>query len=63
MRGIEAPPFWADQLQKPGLGRSLADHSLRSARHRQYRCRVAPTGTGAPEGDRSQGVNGYVLNT
>ena len=24
---------------------------------------VAPTGTGAPEGDRSQGVNGYVLNT
>ncbi|HEX3930792.1 MAG TPA: aromatic ring-hydroxylating dioxygenase subunit alpha [Nocardioides sp.] len=24
---------------------------------------VAPTGTGAPEGDRSQGVNGYVMNT
>jgi vanillate O-demethylase monooxygenase subunit len=24
---------------------------------------VAPAGTGAPEGDRSQGVNGYVLNT
>ena len=24
---------------------------------------VAPTGTGAPEGDRSAGVNGYVLNT
>jgi len=24
---------------------------------------VAPTGSGAPEGDRSQGVNGYVLNT
>ena len=24
---------------------------------------VAPTGTGAPEGDRSQGVNGFVLNT
>jgi vanillate O-demethylase monooxygenase subunit len=24
---------------------------------------VAPTGTGAPEGDRSQGVNGYVLNS
>jgi hypothetical protein len=24
---------------------------------------VAPVGTGAPEGDRSQGVNGYVLNT
>ncbi len=23
---------------------------------------VAPTGTGAPEGDRSQGVNGYVMN-
>ena len=24
---------------------------------------VAPTGTGAPEGDRSQGINGMVLNT
>ena len=24
---------------------------------------VAATGTGAPEGDRSQGVNGYVMNT
>ena len=24
---------------------------------------VAPTGTGAPEGDRSEGVNGFVLNT
>jgi phenylpropionate dioxygenase-like ring-hydroxylating dioxygenase large terminal subunit len=24
---------------------------------------VAPTGTGAPQGDRSQGVSGYVLNT
>ena len=24
---------------------------------------VAPAGTGAPEGDRSQGVNGFVLNT
>jgi vanillate O-demethylase monooxygenase subunit len=24
---------------------------------------VAPHGTGAPEGDRSEGVNGYVLNT
>ena len=24
---------------------------------------VAPTGTGAPEGNRSAGVNGFVLNT
>ena len=24
---------------------------------------MAPAGTGAPEGDRSQGVNGFVLNT
>jgi phenylpropionate dioxygenase-like ring-hydroxylating dioxygenase large terminal subunit len=24
---------------------------------------VAPAGTGAPDGDRSEGVNGYVLNT
>ena len=24
---------------------------------------MAPAGSGAPEGDRSQGVNGFVLNT
>ena len=39
MRGIEAPPFWAKQLQKPGPGRSLADHSFRGALNRQYRRR------------------------
>ena len=31
--------------------------------HRSDRRRRGATGTGAPEGDRSQGVNGFVLNT
>ena len=43
--------------------RPLADHPLRGARTIAIDVGVAPTGTGAPEGDRSQGVNGYVLNT
>ena len=57
------PPFWAGQLGKPGPGRPLADHPLRGALHGDIDVGVAPAGTGAPEGDRSQGVNGFVLNT
>ena len=39
MHGIEAPPFWAAQLQQAGPGRPLADHPFPGARHRQYRRR------------------------
>ncbi len=44
MKGIDAPPFWAAQLGKPGPGRSLADHPLRGAgddrdRRRRRTCR------------------------
>ena len=62
MNDIEPPPFWAEQLRKPGMstaGRSSISRALTIA----IDVGVAPTGTGAPEGDRSQGVNGYVLNT
>ena len=51
-----------------GAGRSLADHPLRGAVHGQHRRRRGRGGQrrGAarrPPGDRSKGVNGYVLNT
>ena len=47
-----------------GQGRPLADHQLRGARRTiSIDVGVAKAGTGAPEGDRSQGVNGFVMNT
>jgi phenylpropionate dioxygenase-like ring-hydroxylating dioxygenase large terminal subunit len=61
MKNIEAPPFWARQLGKEG----------NVDRWQIIHCEVpsivvgdvgvAPAGTGAPEGDRSQGVNGAFL--
>ncbi|MGX9347057.1 aromatic ring-hydroxylating dioxygenase subunit alpha [Microbacterium sp. KNMS] len=68
MLDIEAPPFWRKNMRDrfPGFegrvdrwqiihyeapGTILIDVG------------VAKAGTGAPEGDRSQGVNGYVMNT
>jgi len=67
MRNIDAPPFWAGQLQhaRGYVGKVDRWQIIRF----EAPCTiaidvgVAPTGTGAPEGDRSQGVNGYVLNT
>jgi len=63
MRGIEPPPFWAAQLQKPGLVDRWQIIRFEAPGTVTIDVGVAPTGTGAPEGDRSQGVNGYVLNT
>jgi vanillate O-demethylase monooxygenase subunit len=67
MRDIEPPPFWAAQLK------AARGHVGRVDRWQIIRFEapctvtidvgVAPTGTGAPEGDRSQGVNAQVLNT
>ena len=61
MIDIEAPPFWAKQLGK-------AEHADRwQIIHFQAPSTVvgdvgvAPTGTGAPQGDRSKGVNGAFL--
>ena len=63
MHDIEPPPFWAAQLGKPAM--STAGRSSVSRRPAPSRSTSASrlTGTGAPEGDRSQGVNGFVLNT
>jgi len=67
MKGIDPPPFWKSQLNK------VMDHDGRVDRWQiikfQAPCTVnidvgvAVENTGAPNGDRSKGVNGYVLNT
>ncbi|WP_407175381.1 Rieske 2Fe-2S domain-containing protein [Bradyrhizobium sp. STM 3562] len=63
MRGIEPPPFWAKQLGKPGLVDRWQIIRFERPCTIAIDVGVAPTGSGAPEGDRSQGVNGFVLNT
>ena len=63
MRGIEAPPFWAAQLGKPGPVDRWQIIHFQAPGTVNIDVGVAPAGTGAPEGDRSQGVNGFVLNT
>jgi phenylpropionate dioxygenase-like ring-hydroxylating dioxygenase large terminal subunit len=72
MESIDAPPFWAGQL------RHARGHEGKVDRWQIIRFEapctiaidvgVAPAGTGAPPkdgqpGDRSHGVNGFVLNT
>jgi phenylpropionate dioxygenase-like ring-hydroxylating dioxygenase large terminal subunit len=63
MRNIEPPPFWAAQLGRPGKVDRWQIIRFEAPATIAIDVGVAPTGTGAPEGDRSQGVNGYVLNT
>lgn len=63
MVNIEPPPFWAGQLGKPGFVDRWQIIRFEAPCTIAIDVGVAPTGTGAPEGDRSQGVNGYVLNT
>jgi phenylpropionate dioxygenase-like ring-hydroxylating dioxygenase large terminal subunit len=68
MVGIDPPPFWRQQLEwKTGEPVGKVDRwqivDFEAPSTVAIDVGVAPTGTGAPEGDRSQGVNGYVLNT
>ncbi|MGL4290481.1 MAG: Rieske 2Fe-2S domain-containing protein, partial [Phreatobacter sp.] len=63
MRDIEAPPFWAGQLGKPGKVDRWQIIRFEAPCTIAIDVGVAPTGSGAPDGDRSQGVNGMVLNT
>jgi vanillate O-demethylase monooxygenase subunit len=67
MRGIEPPPFWAGQLHRARGYRGRVDRwqiiRFEAPCTIAIDVGVAPAGSGAPEGDRSQGVNGYVLNT
>lgn len=63
MRDIAPPPFWAGQLGRPGRVDRWQIIRFEAPATIAIDVGVAPAGTGAPEGDRSQGVNGFVLNT
>ncbi len=63
MHDIDAPPFWRAQLGKPGNVDRWQIIRFEAPCTIVLDVGVAPTGTGAPKGDRSQGVNGRVLNT
>lgn len=62
MVGIEAPPFWAGQLQKDCPVDRWQVVRFEAPSVVSINVGVAPTGTGAPQGDKSQGVDGYVLH-
>src|SRR3954465_12413466 len=68
MRDVEPPPFWKMQLEwKRGEPTEKVDRwqiiHFEAPSTIAIDVGVAPAGTGAPEGDRSEGVNGFVLNT
>jgi phenylpropionate dioxygenase-like ring-hydroxylating dioxygenase large terminal subunit len=68
MVDVDPPPFWKMQLEwKRGEPAGQVDRwqiiHFQPPSTIAIDVGVAPTGTGAPEGDRSQGVNGFVLNT
>ena len=61
MKGIEPPPFWARNLGKPGLVDRWQIIRFEAPSIVAGDVGVAPAGSGAPEGDRSEGVNGFFL--
>ncbi len=61
MIGIEPPPFWGKQLGKPGPVDRWQIVRFEAPAVVVGDVGVAPTGSGAPQGDRSQGVNGAFL--
>lgn len=63
MTDIEPPPFWRGQLGKPGNVDRWQIIRFEAPCTIAIDVGVAPAGTSALEGDRSQGVNGFVLNT
>lgn len=68
MHNIDAPPFWLKNMRDkfPGFeGKVDRWQIIRFEAPSTIRIDVgvAKAGTGAPEGDRSHGVNGYVMNT
>jgi phenylpropionate dioxygenase-like ring-hydroxylating dioxygenase large terminal subunit len=68
MLDIEAPPFWLKNMRDkfPGFEGTVDRWQIitfQSPSTITIDVGVAKAGTGAPDGDRSQGVNGYVMNT
>ena len=62
MPGIEPPPFWRDALRQDGLVDRWQICQFMLPSVVIIDVGVAVAGAGAPEGDRSQGVNGYVID-
>jgi vanillate O-demethylase monooxygenase subunit len=68
MKGINPPPFWKKNIQdvypdyEGKVDRWQIIH-FEAPSTINIDVGVAKAGTGAPEGDRSQGVNGFVMNT
>ncbi|TQL44999.1 vanillate demethylase subunit A [Homoserinimonas aerilata] len=68
MHNIDAPPFWLKNMRDrfPGFSGKVDRWQIihfEAPSTIRIDVGVAKAGTGAPEGDRSQGVNGYVMNT
>lgn len=67
MHNVDAPPFFADELRRHTGWTGKVDRwqivRFEAPCTVTIDIGVAPVGTGAREGDRSRGVNGYVLNT
>jgi phenylpropionate dioxygenase-like ring-hydroxylating dioxygenase large terminal subunit len=67
MNDIDAPPFWQAQLNHKTDYHGKVDRwqiiTFQSPCTVNIDVGVAPHGTGAPDGNRSAGVNGFVLNT
>jgi phenylpropionate dioxygenase-like ring-hydroxylating dioxygenase large terminal subunit len=63
MLGVEPPPFWRKMLGVPGKVDRWQIIRFEAPCTIAIDVGVAPAGSGAPEGDRSKGVNGIVLNT
>ncbi|MES2715959.1 MAG: aromatic ring-hydroxylating dioxygenase subunit alpha [Pseudomonadota bacterium] len=67
MEGITPPPFWAGQIRHARGYTGPVDRwqiiRFEAPCTVAIDVGVAVAGSGAPRGDRSQGVNGFVLNT
>lgn len=63
MVDIESPPFFRKQLGLPGNVDRWQVVTFLPPSTVTIDVGVAPTGTGAPEGDRSQGLSGFVIHT
>jgi len=68
MRDIDPPPFWLKNMRDrfPGFTGKVDRWQIihfEAPSTIRIDVGVAKAGTGAPEGDRSQGVNGFVMNT